>query len=156
MLRLPPESTFSRRDVRGSNGRVMRGVCEMPSAHAGKCSASSSMSKQCVPTVTRAGFPAGVAVVCRSGWIGFCRSWHTTLLATVLVGSLIAQSGCYRRVVSAKGIGSNRTDIHEPYQEAWPIEPVARELQKNDRNQPHRPKSSGRSGVPVLSGSTDN
>jgi hypothetical protein len=113
------------------------------------------MPKQSVPTGTTAEFVLLRDADRAAGWSGPRGTWVTTLMTTVGVGSLVAQSGCYRRVVSTKGIGSNRTDIHEPYQEAWPIEPVVRELQKNDRNQPHRPQSSGRSGVPVLSGSTD-
>lgn len=56
--------------------------------------------------------------------INTCRSTMTTgnwralgLCALLGVITLCSMSGCYRRVVGAKGLGASQYDIEEPYQE---------------------------------------
>ena len=78
-------------------------------------------------------------------------------LAMVLVLAVLmgVQTGCYRRVVSASGLGNRTVNVEEGYQEAWPIDPVVEELEADRRTKRGQREPSSRSGRPVFKGSTD-
>ncbi len=68
-----------------------------------------------------------------------------------LACSVLLLGGCYQRTVSASGLGNRSVDIEEPYQEAWPIEPAVRGIQRAGEE----PARNQRSGVGVFKGGTD-
>jgi hypothetical protein len=56
-------------------------------------------------------------------------------LLLVLGGAMIALTGCYERVVGTRGIGGNRSDIQEPYQQNYGID----DWLMGDYNRPKAP-----------------
>ncbi len=73
----------------------------------------------------------------------------------VLIGFVASATGCYRRVVSTSGIGTRAVNTEEGYQEAWPIDPVVKELESAGSSSRKQRGPTGRSGRPVFQGSTD-
>lgn len=74
------------------------------------------------------------------------------ILAVVVVASM---TGCYSRTVKASGLGNRGVKVEEGYSEAWPIEPVVREIEKSSNKDRHQRGPTGRSGRPVFKGSSD-
>lgn len=52
------------------------------------------------------------------------------------VGIVLVASGCYRRTIETKGIGTDRIETQEPYAEDWPFETIQRELEEANRPSP--------------------
>ncbi len=45
------------------------------------------------------------------------RTIAPAIAAAALLLSVVAMSGCYERVVKAKGLGADSVTVHDPYQE---------------------------------------
>ncbi len=50
---------------------------------------------------------------------------------TLAVLVLVSTTGCYSRTVKATGLRNRGVTVEEGYSEAWPIEPVVREIEKS-------------------------
>lgn len=47
----------------------------------------------------------------------------STLVCALTLGALtVAQEGCYRRVVGARGLGASQYEIQQPYQESGEVD----------------------------------
>lgn len=68
---------------------------------------------------------------------------------------LTVASGCYRRVVRATGLANRGVKVEEGYSEAWPIEPVVKEIEQSSGREKQRNAPKTRSGQRIFSPGTD-